>query len=94
MAHPGETPIEPTHAVPQGTETFRRHADELDLFAGCHAMRVRRLLAIAAIAAVLAAMFNAEALAIWAIDLPLGLGPVRVVVVDATRWWADLMALF
>ena len=78
--------------TPAGTEPFQRQAADLDLFAGRPTMSAGRLAAILAIAAALAALVNAEALAVWAIDLPLWLGPVREAVVTATRWWADAMA--
>jgi hypothetical protein len=85
-------PVAPTHPSPTGTAPFRRHAEELDLFAGCHTMRAARAGGIIALAAGLAAAINAEALATWAVDLPLALGPVRAALVSATGAWADAMA--
>ena len=51
-----------------------------------------RLAGILAIAALLAAVVNADALAVRAIDLPPALGPLRAAIVAATAWWADATA--
>ncbi len=83
---------DPKPPGPAGTAPFRRHAAELDLFAGQATMPAARLVGILAIAAGLAALVNAEALSVWAIDLPLWLGPVRTGIVAATQAWADATA--
>lgn len=81
-----------TSAPPAGTPPFRRHAAALDPFAGAHAMPARRLVGLVAVAAGLAGLVNAEALAVWAIDLPPALGAPRDALVAATQWWADATA--
>lgn len=77
----------PSHHPVHGTAPFRRHAAELDLFAGMHPMRLGRLFCVLGGAALLAAMLNSRSIVNWAIELPFELGAVRDGIVAAANTW-------
>ncbi len=81
---------QPTQDV-RGTAPFRRHAAELDLFAGMHPMRVGRIAWILALATLIAAMLNSRSITNWAVELPFELGMVRDWIILASQTWHGWM---
>ena len=81
---------DPTHDV-RGTAPFRRHAAELNLFAGMHPMRLGRIAWMLVLATLIAAMLNSRSITNWAVELPFELGMVRDWVVAAADTWHGWM---
>ncbi|MEO3433369.1 hypothetical protein [Inquilinus sp. CAU 1745] len=52
-------------------------------------MKLRRVAAILAVASLAALTLNPWALVDWAFELPLALGPARILLIDAATVWAE-----
>ena len=70
---------------------YRRHTAELDAGAHMHAVPLAAAGHMILAGTLVAAVFGSDILFTWAFNLPLWLGPVREVAVDAARGWHDLM---
>jgi hypothetical protein len=70
---------------------YSRHTKELDAGAHMHAARLGAAARLIAAGALIGAVFGSDILFTWAFNLPLWLGPVREIAVEAVRGWHETM---
>ena len=70
---------------------YRRHTAELDAGAHMHAVPLAAAAQLVVAGTLVGAAFGSDILFTWAFNLPLWLGPVRDIAVDAAGGWHNAM---
>ena len=76
---------------PKPDMPYRRHSRELDAGAHMHAVPLAAAARLVAAGALVAAAIGSDILYDWAFTLPLWLGPIRDLAVDAAGGWHSAM---